>query len=319
MNALPAVKFSAGMPDIASHAHQQSQGTLDWVGMSGIHQPFLVCDADGVSQVHGSAQVYVDLADGQAKGIHMSRLYLLLERASADAPLTPKALHGLLASLLESHADLSTRAFVEIRFDHFVRRRALKSDNSGWNSYPVRIRAQLHDGRPYVELGVDVTYSSTCPCSAALSRQLIQKQFDADFGADGTGTVDAARVRAWLGTEQGIVATPHSQRSVVQVLTTLTEGLETFPITELIDLLEGTLKTPVQAAVKREDEQEFARLNGQNLMFCEDAGRRIKAALLADANIEDFRVRVNHYESLHGHDAVAVVTAGREGGYAPIP
>ena len=46
-----------------------------------------------------------------------------------------------------------------------------------------------------------------------------------------------------------------------------------------IDLAEGALKTPVQSAVKREDEQAFARLNGRNLMFCEDAARRIAAVL----------------------------------------
>ena len=317
MSTASVVTFSAGMPDIANHAHQQPQGTLDWVGMSGIHQPFRVRDGERVADVHGEAQVYVDLADAQAKGIHMSRLYLLLEQAASELPLTPRALHDLLNDLLASHGDLSTRAFVDIRFQHFVRRRALKSDNSGWASYPVRIRAQLKDGRPYVELGVDVTYSSTCPCSAALSRQLIQRQFEQDFAR--TGKVDAEAVRAWLGTEQGIVATPHSQRSVAQVLTTLTDDLDAFPITELVDLLEGTLKTPVQAAVKREDEQEFARLNGQNLMFCEDSGRKIKAALLGDERVEDFWVRINHYESLHGHDAVAVVTAGVPDGYAPIP
>lgn len=322
MSPASVVKFSAGMPDIASNAHQQPQGTLDWVGMSGIHQPFLIRDAGSVSQVHGQAQVYVDLADAQAKGIHMSRLYLLLERASSEAAVTPAALHALLTDMLATHDDISSRAFIEIRFDHFVRRKALKSDNSGWASYPVRIRAQLCDGRPYVELGVDVTYSSTCPCSAALARQLIQKQFDSDFGraaGNGDGQVDINAVRNWLGTEQGIVATPHSQRSVVQVLTTLTHDLEEFPITDLIDVLEGTLKTPVQAAVKREDEQEFALLNGRNLMFCEDAGRRIKSVLLADDRVLDFWLRVNHYESLHGHDAVAVATAGVEGGYAPIP
>ena len=317
MSTASVVKFSAGMPDIASHEHHQPAGTLDWVGMAGIHQPFAIRDAGVVSHVHGEAQVYVDLADAQAKGIHMSRLYLQLERLAGGEPLTPASLHALLSELLESHAGLSTRAFLEIRFQHFVRRRALKSDNSGWNSYPVCIRAQLKDGKPYVELGVDVTYSSTCPCSAALSRQLIQKQFEADFAA--SGTVDAEAVKAWLGTEQGIVATPHSQRSVAQVLTTLADGQIEFPITELIDLLEGTLKTPVQAAVKREDEQEFARLNGQNLMFCEDSGRKIKGALLADDRVEDFWVRINHFESLHGHDAVAVVTAGIPDGYAPIP
>jgi GTP cyclohydrolase I len=33
----------------------------------------------------------------------------------------------------------------------------------------------------------------------------------------------------------------------------------------------------------------------------------------------DFWLRVNHYESLHGHDAVAVATAGVSGGYTPDP
>jgi glyoxylate/hydroxypyruvate reductase A len=32
----------------------------------------------------------------------------------------------------------------------------------------------------------------------------------------------------------------------------------------------------VQTAVKREDEQEFARLNAQHPMYCEDAARRLK-------------------------------------------
>ena len=316
MSTASVVTFTAGMPDIANHDHEQPQGTLDWVGMAGIHQPFAIRDAGVVSHVHGEAQVYVDLADPQAKGIHMSRLYLMLERAAGEEPLTPAALHALLGDMLASHGDISSRAFIELRYQHFVRRKALISDNSGWNSYPVRIRAQLVDGAPRVELGVDITYSSTCPCSAALSRQLIQRQFEEDFGR---GNVDAEAVKAWLGTEQGIVATPHSQRSVAQVLTCLADDVAEFPITELIDLLEGTLKTPVQAAVKREDEQEFARLNGQNLMFCEDSGRRLKQSLLGDERVEDFWVRVNHYESLHGHDAVSVVTAGVEGGYAPIP
>jgi len=224
----------------------------------------------------------------------------------------------VLHDLTASHADLSTRALLEIRFDHFLRRRALKSDNSGWNHYPVRLRAQQQDGVAHVELGVEVTYSSTCPCSAALARQLIQEQFQRDF-ADG-GSVDAQEVLAWLGTEQGILATPHSQRSVAEVLVRLAPGSgDELPITALVDVVEGALKTPVQAAVKREDEQEFARLNGQNLMFCEDAGRRIKAALNADDRILDYWVRVNHYESLHGHDAVAIVTKGVKDGYRPIP
>ena len=50
-------------------------------------------------------------------------------------------------------------------------------------------------------------------------------------------------------------------------------------------------------AVKREDEQEFARFSAANLMFCEDAGRQLKAMLDTRADIADFHVRVEHHEA----------------------
>jgi GTP cyclohydrolase I len=252
-----------------------------------------------------------------AKGIHMSRLYLILDEHSETRPLSTAGLKLMLASVLESHRDLSTQAFVQFDFDYFLRRKALVTDNSGWNAYPVTIRGTLHRGDIALELKLAVQYSSTCPCSAALARQLIQNQFEADFG--GAGQVNASDVKAWLGTEQGIVATPHSQRSTAHLLMRLEDGLESFPTTDVIDQVEGVLKTPVQTAVKREDEQEFARLNGQNLMFIEDAGRKLKGSLGLDGRLADFWVRLEHHESLHAHDAVGVFTKGVEGGYRATP
>jgi GTP cyclohydrolase IB len=86
----------------------------------------------------------------------------------------------------------------------------------------------------------------------------------------------------------------------------------------MIDAVEDALKTPVQAAVKREDEQAFALLNGQNLMFCEDAARRVQTALASQERVVDFWARCRHFESLHPHNAVAIVTKGVEDGYKPI-
>lgn len=305
------------LPDVASHELHQPHVTLDWVGMSDIHQPLLVRDGEQTKQVQTKVQIYVDLGDELAKGIHMSRLYLILDEHSETRPLTAAGLKLLLRSVLESHRELSTRAFVQFDFDYYLRRQALVSDNSGWNSYPVTIKGTLLDGEITLEVSVNVQYSSTCPCSAALARQLIQNQFEEDFGSDGTASV--SDVHAWLGTEQGIVATPHSQRSDARIQVRLQDGLVDFPITDIIDEVENTLKTPVQTAVKREDEQEFARLNGQNLMFIEDAGRKLKDQLETDERFADFWVRVEHHESLHAHDAVGVFTKGVEGGYLPIP
>lgn len=316
MNKAELIKLD-NMPDVASHELKMPHETLDWVGMSGINQPLLVRDGGQVRQVQAKVQIYVDLGDELAKGIHMSRLYLILDEHAETRPLSAPGLKLLLRSLLESHRDLSTNAFVRFDFDYYLRRDALISDNSGWNSYPVSIIGTIVGGEIVLEVKLAVQYSSTCPCSAALARQLIQEQFDADFGA--SGQVSAADVRAWLGTEQGIVATPHSQRSTAQLLVRLADGVEDFPLTDLVDTVESTLKTPVQTAVKREDEQEFARLNGQNLMFVEDAGRKLKQAFSRDGRLNDFWVRVEHHESLHAHDAVGVFTKGVEDGYPASP
>jgi len=313
----PELIVANDLPDVARHGLQSPLATLDWVGMSGIHQPLMIRDGGAVRGVQSRVQIYVDLADELAKGIHMSRLYLILDEHSETRALSAAGLKLMLASVLESHRDLSTQAFIQFDFDYFLRRRALVSDNSGWNSYPVTIRGTLCQGEIVLELQLAVQYSSTCPCSAALARQLIQNQFEADFGS--AGQVSASDVKEWLGTEQGIMATPHSQRSTAHILVRLADGIETFPITAIIDEVEGILKTPVQTAVKREDEQEFARLNGQNLMFIEDAGRKLKGNLSLDPTLADFWVRIEHHESLHAHDAVGVFTKGVEDGYRAIP
>ena len=258
--------------------------------------------------IHAHARVtaYVNLQKPEARGIHMSRLYLLVDRLLGSEVLTPCSVRKVLREFVDSHTDLSSRALLRVAFDYMVRRPALVSSNSGWKSYPVVISGLLDRGQFTIETSFEVTYSSTCPCSAALARQIIQDQFKADFSAD--DGLDYDRVVAWLGSEQGIVATPHSQRSGAEVRVRLVPSFDSFPLVALIDRVEGALKTPVQTAVKREDEQAFARLNAENLMFCEDAARRVAAALAGDARVAAWQARVAHYESLHPHDAVASVS-----------
>ena len=308
---------SKSMPDIATVAQPKAPGLLDWVGMSEIEVPLALPTRNGeVTRAVAKAQAYVNLINPEAKGIHMSRLYLLLDEACSQT-MTAAGLRDTLARFLESHQGLSDKAYVDFRFEFLARRPALKSEFSGWKAYPARIRAMEDPAGFHFELKVDIPYSSTCPCSAALARQLIQRQFQKDFGSQKTVSVDD--IYSWLGTEQGIVATPHSQRSIAEIKVKLTGETDSFPLEALIDLIEGTLKTPVQTAVKREDEQEFALLNGQNLMFCEDAARKIQGALNEQIEYQDFWVRVNHLESLHAHNAVAIVTKGVEGGYQAEP
>ena len=304
------------MPDVANEARPAVAGVLDWVGMGEIELPVRILDAEGATHSSGArVNAYVNLTRPDVRGIHMSRLYLHVDRALGAEPLSPCSLRRLLKDFLDSHAGLSDRAMLQVEFDYLVRRPALVSDNTGWKSYPVSVTAVLERGQFSLEVGVQAAYSSTCPCSAALARQLIQENFASSF--DAGAPLDREAVLRWLGTEQAINATPHSQRSTAQVRARLAPSFQNLPFIEIIDRVEGALKTPVQTAVKREDEQAFARLNGENLMFCEDAARRMQKALDEDERIADFWVKASHFESLHPHNAVAVATKGVPGGYGP--
>jgi GTP cyclohydrolase I len=306
------------MPDIANEPHSGPNSPLDWVGMSEIELPIYVLNAQNEKvQSLAKIQAYVNLIDPQSKGIHMSRLYLALDQKLGMATLSPALFTQIVTDFANSHQDISSNAYLECRFDFFEKRRSLLSDNAGWKNYKVRTITTYRSGKISTDLTVEVPYSSTCPCSAALARQLIQKGFNEQFGE--IGQVDLEQVHAWLGTSEGIRATPHSQRSIAQVRVKLADDAQGLPISTLIDAIEDALQTPVQAAVKREDEQEFARLNAANLMFCEDAARRIQAGLAKDDTLIDFWIRVNHMESLHPHDAVAIVTKGIDGGYRDDP
>jgi GTP cyclohydrolase I len=284
------------LPDIAAQASRQAL-PLDWVGMCGVALPVLI---DG-QPLSATADLGVSLDDGEARGIHMSRLYLALEMLEHSPP-SPSLLQRVLLQFLDSHEGLSHAASLTIHTELLLKRPALVSPLSGWKRYPVSIEAQLKNAVFHVELNVQIPYSSTCPCSAALARQLIQQQFVEDFA---NKAVEHGEILAWLGSTKGIVATPHSQRSIASLNVRLNADIHHLPLSLFINQAEAALGTAVQTAVKRADEQAFALANGQNLMFCEDAARRLSLALRQSPDVIALNVRVVHAESLHAHDAVA--------------
>ncbi|WP_321966732.1 GTP cyclohydrolase FolE2 [Burkholderia cepacia] len=302
--------MNAPLPDISLTDAAPGRRPLEWVGMQGIDLPVAVAEPGCRRDVHARADVQVDLPAPHVKGIHMSRLYRLLDGLDDGAALSPAGLRPVLQAMVDSHRDCDTRrARLRLHFDLLARRAALVTDGlAGWKAYPVRIDATLTDVGFELRAQVTVVYSSTCPCSAALSRHWVEQAFLAAFGRD--DRVEPAAVAAWLK-RHATAATPHSQRSEAIVSVGLPADGATLGLIDLIDRIEHALGTPVQTAVKRADEQAFAVLNGGNLMFVEDAARRVQAAL--DGRHAHPRVHVRHLESLHPHDAVAWAAPVRQG------
>ncbi|WP_396331940.1 GTP cyclohydrolase FolE2 [Burkholderia anthina] len=302
--------MNAPLPDISVTDAAPRHHPLDWVGMQGIDLPVAVAEPGCRRDVHARADVQVDLPAPHVKGIHMSRLYRLLDTLGDGEALSPAGLQRLLHEMVDSHRDCGTcSARLRLRFDLLARRPALVTEGlAGWKSYPVRLDATLTGDVFALHAQVTIVYASTCPCSAALSRHWVEQAFLAAFGRD--DRVEPAAVAAWLQ-RHATAATPHSQRSEAVVDVGLAAGHATLGLIELIDRVEHALGTPVQTAVKRADEQAFAVLNGRNLMFVEDAARRVQAAL--DGAYANPRVHVRHLESLHPHDAVAWAAPARDG------
>src|SRR5688500_17460741 len=102
------------MPDVAAAARALAPG-LDWVGMDEIHAPVLVEGADGrVASLPARASAYVSLTRPEARGIHMSRLYLHVDRALSSEPLSPSMLRRVLRDFLDSHSELSDAALLHV-------------------------------------------------------------------------------------------------------------------------------------------------------------------------------------------------------------
>ena len=285
------------LPDIAMQISTQAQPALDFVGMQQIALPVQLAGTPLACRVDAG----VSLDDASARGIHMSRLYLALQDLEQQ-PLTLPAVQQVLRQFLDSHAGLAQRAYLNLRGELLLKRPALISPLAGWKAYPVALNTRLDATGFHVELQLTLGYSSTCPCSAALARQLIQQRFIDDFAGK---SLDQADILAWLGSSEGILATPHSQRSEARLQLRLDPTLQELPLLHWLDSAEAALGTALQTAVKRADEQAFALANGQNLMFCEDAARRLHRALRAQNGLLGFALEVVHAESLHAHDAVA--------------
>ena len=87
-----------------------------------------------------------------------------------------------------------------------------------------------------------------------------------------------------------------------------------FFIDDLLNIIRKAITTETQSYAKRIDEQAFAILNAQNPMFVEHAARRLSVLLNSNNEILDRVVSVDHWESLHSHNAFAVNSKGILGG-----
>jgi len=282
----PSQEYLDSMPDLQNgDLIRGAKVPIERVGISNFRLPLKVFTKDGNTvEVEVSVVGTVSL-DGVKKGINMSRIlrsfYSYSDQIFDIDKLTEVLKH--YQTTLGSYA-----AHLQLTFNYRMWQESLRSTNAegvpngGWQYYRVTLESRI-DRYGNVEniMHFDFIYSSTCPCSTELSLYAMDSR--------------------------SVYATPHSQRSVARVSIKTSKA---YWIEDLQELCQNALKTETVVYCKREDEQAFAELNAANTKFVEDAVRLLYEKLEADSRIDDFKVIASHNESLHSHDAIAVITKG---------
>lgn len=283
-------EYRDSLPDMQNASGRHITGSnvpILKVGISNFKLPlkYIVQNSDTI-ELETSVTGNVSLQAGQ-KGINMSRIMRVFYNFQ-DRIFTL----DLLKEVLESYKKIlnTHRAEIRLDFNYPIMQTSLRSDLSGWQYYKVTYEGILDEQDVFHKrMHFDFVYSSACPCSSDLSEH-------------------ARQVRQ-------IYSIPHSQRSTARISIELDPAAHLF-VEDLQEIALAALKTETQVMVKREDEQAFAELNGAYPKFVEDAARLLFAQLNKDERIRDFQVACAHLESLHSHDAIAVIHKGISGGFS---
>ena len=271
------------LPDLQNGEPSLIRGSkkqIQHVGISNFKMPLRYKSADGnLLTLETSVTGTVSL-EANKKGINMSRIMRSFYKHSEDT-FNFKVVENALSDYKEDLDSLDAR--IQIRFSFPMLKKSLRSSLEGFQYYNVALEVLDVENICSNIVHLDYVYSSTCPCSLELSEH--------------------AR------SERGQLATPHSQRSIARI-SALVAPNKSFSIEEMILLCRKAIPTETQVMVKREDEQAFAELNASNPIFVEDAARLLCEQLQGFESVTDFRVVVNHQESLHSHDAVSVLING---------
>ena len=238
------------------------------VGIKEAHLPFLIKTKEGgYQQVLARVRFTVALPS-QYKGTHMSR-FLEIFMPWSKKPLAETEMEAMLSEALERLEAHS--AEVELSFKYFVDKVAPVSRRTSVLDLDCSFTGRKEQGKPMeFQLGVEVPFTSLCPCSKEIS----------SYGA-------------------------HNQRSVARIQLRFKDGYDCIFIEDLAELVERQGSSPIYPLLKREDEKFVTEAAYENPKFVEDILRDTVLVLRDIEGLGWFSVECENYESIHNHSAYA--------------
>jgi GTP cyclohydrolase I len=167
------------------------------------------------------------------------------------------------------------RAHVEFRFPFFISKSAPVTGKEGMLDYEVILDVDSTRTQTEYTVTVIVPVTTLCPCSKAISSR----------GA-------------------------HNQRGIVTY--TVKFSGEAIWIEDLIQLVERCASCELYSMLKRPDEKHVTEEAYDNPVFVEDLVRNVAAASNEQKGISWYRVEAENFESIHNHNAYAVIEKAAE-------
>ncbi|MCP4229586.1 MAG: GTP cyclohydrolase I FolE2 [bacterium] len=157
---------------------------------------------------------------------------------------------------------------IKLEFPYFIEKHAPVSEAISLMEYRARFVGDLNDSYKF-HLGVSVPVMNLCPCSKEIS-------------------------------ERGA----HNQRGVIDITI---GGRQMVWIEEIVEWAEDAASSPLYTLLKRDDEKAVTESAYDKPRFVEDAVRNLAETLLAEERIREFRIECTNYESIHQHNAYAMI------------
>jgi GTP cyclohydrolase I len=161
------------------------------------------------------------------------------------------------------------QAHVEFDFPFFMEKRAPVTGATGLMDYGVRFTATADADSVDFLVTVIVPVTTLCPCSRAIS----------EYGA-------------------------HNQRGQVTFAIRFRAPIW---IEELIQIVESSASSELYSLLKRPDEKVVTERAYDHPVFVEDLVRNVAVKANADSRISWYRIEAENFESIHNHNAYAMI------------
>lgn len=266
-------KPQSPLPDIQATPDQRGLA-IDQVGVSDLRYPIKVTDREGQPfPTVATISMSVHLPH-HFKGTHMSRFLEVLSQHEGE--VTTQTLPNILRDLKQRLDAEETH--IEVAFTYFVTKKAPVSGAPSKVGCDCVFKGTSNGSRDDLELCITVPVTTLCPCSKEIS----------EYGA-------------------------HNQRGYVTLEVRpkrTAEGHEFILIEDLIEVAEKSGSAPLYALLKRTDERHVTMQAYDNPVFVEDVVRNAAALLQSDPRVQSFTIKAVNHESIHDHNAFAVISGG---------